>query len=138
MFKTAFNEKDLLTAEGKPLPVALIQDWYDLAPHLNLQPYQLAYAKRSKDDLQQKIVLKKGNETRVVYKSIGALQSVQNRLRAFLCSMENDHLGNEAIAYRKGLNPLIGVIAELTNCKYLVTQTITLAVFNGEMEKQQI
>jgi hypothetical protein len=123
MFKTSYNEADLLSTDNdnKPVPTALIQDWYDLAPHLNLQPYQLSYAKRNKTDMQHKIVLKKGKETRVVYQSSGTLQRVQNRLKAFLCSMENDVLGDAAIAYRKGVNPIIDVIDKLEHSRYLVT-----------------
>ena len=121
MFKTSYNEADILSADNTGVPIALIQDWYDLAPHLNLQPYQLSYAKRNKADMQKKIILKKGKETRVVYKSSGTLQRVQNRQRAFLCSMENDILGDAAIAYRKGMNPLNNMIAKLEHSRYLVT-----------------
>lgn len=102
---------------------SFINDWYDLALHLGVQPYQLSYQKRPgvRNSMQHKIVLDPKGDRRVVYKSDKSLANIQNRIMGMLLSLEEDtgHTMDQAIAYRKGVNA-VKVISEQTDKKCLI------------------
>jgi len=99
--------------------VSFINDWYDLALHLGLSANKLSYAKMNRDQLQDKVVLRQGSETRTVYKSKGALAEIQHRLFPMMCGLIENTPNGQMLAYRKGVNAT-KIIADQVDKKYLI------------------
>jgi len=102
MRKISFSSATLHDEEKR---IGILTDWHDMGAILGIRTYKLSYAKKFRDKLQEKIVLKQGNESRTVYKSAPVLRFIQSRIMAFLVMLSDRKLSRSTvIGYRKGVS----------------------------------
>jgi len=95
---------DAETFTPDTLPTCMINDWYDLAPHIGVQPYQITYAREHRDELQRKKAVADGRKTRMTYVSHKPLDYIQLRIYGMMTKLSDQVLDkNTVIAYRKGV-----------------------------------